>query len=129
MDDAYDKWFNEERDKGAEWGDVLRSAYDAGLKRGLAADKFDPYEDDYDPKRAELLTLAGQIACERVSHPKYEWVSDREQFAKSTVNVARAIIATVDVSLEGSDHLLTKRGQGERAGRIISAWADQYLVE
>jgi pimeloyl-ACP methyl ester carboxylesterase len=33
------------------------------------------------------------------------------------------------VSLEGSDHLLTKRGQGQRAGRIISAWADQYLVD
>jgi putative redox protein len=33
------------------------------------------------------------------------------------------------VSLEGSDHLLTKPGQGQRAGRIISAWADQYLVE
>lgn len=31
------------------------------------------------------------------------------------------------VSLEGSDHLLTKRGQGQRAGRIISAWADQYV--
>jgi pimeloyl-ACP methyl ester carboxylesterase len=31
------------------------------------------------------------------------------------------------VSLEGSDHLLTKPGQGQRAGRIISAWADQYL--
>lgn len=33
------------------------------------------------------------------------------------------------VSLEGSDHLLTKPGQGQRAGRIISAWADQYLVD
>ena len=33
------------------------------------------------------------------------------------------------VSLEGSDHLLTKRGQGQRAGRIISAWADQYLID
>ena len=33
------------------------------------------------------------------------------------------------VSLEGSDHLLTKSGPGQRAGRIISAWADQYLVE
>ena len=31
------------------------------------------------------------------------------------------------VSLEGSDHLLTKPGQGRRAGRIISAWADPYL--
>ena len=33
------------------------------------------------------------------------------------------------VALEGSDHLLTKPGQGRRAGRIISAWADQYLVD
>ncbi|PWN03934.1 osmotically inducible protein OsmC [Nocardioides silvaticus] len=33
------------------------------------------------------------------------------------------------VSLEGSDHLLTKPGQAQRAGRIISAWADQYLVD
>jgi pimeloyl-ACP methyl ester carboxylesterase len=33
------------------------------------------------------------------------------------------------VSLEGSDHLLTKAGQGQRAGRIISAWADQYLID
>jgi len=33
------------------------------------------------------------------------------------------------VSLEGSDHLLTRPGQGKRAGRIISAWADQYLDE
>ncbi|WP_183092589.1 alpha/beta hydrolase family protein [Nocardioides stalactiti] len=33
------------------------------------------------------------------------------------------------VSLEGSDHLLTARGQAQRAGRIISAWADQYLVD
>jgi len=33
------------------------------------------------------------------------------------------------VSLEGSDHLLTKPGQGQRAGRIISAWADQYLID
>lgn len=32
------------------------------------------------------------------------------------------------VSLEGSDHLLTRRGQSERAARIISAWADQYLA-
>lgn len=32
------------------------------------------------------------------------------------------------VSLEGSDHLLTKPGQAQRAGRIISAWADQYLA-
>lgn len=31
------------------------------------------------------------------------------------------------VSLEGSDHLLTARGQAKRAGRIIAAWADQYL--
>lgn len=31
------------------------------------------------------------------------------------------------VDLEGSDHLLTARGQGKRVGRIISAWADQYL--
>jgi putative redox protein len=33
------------------------------------------------------------------------------------------------VSLEGSDHLLTAPGQARRAARIISAWADQYLVE
>ena len=33
------------------------------------------------------------------------------------------------VSLEGSDHLLTRPGQARRAGRIISAWADQYLVD
>lgn len=33
------------------------------------------------------------------------------------------------VSLEGSDHLLTARGQAQRAARIISAWADQYLVD
>lgn len=32
------------------------------------------------------------------------------------------------VSLEGSDHLLTARGQARRAARIISAWADQYLT-
>ncbi|GFG63617.1 osmotically inducible protein OsmC [Mycobacterium kubicae] len=31
------------------------------------------------------------------------------------------------VSLEGSDHLLTARGQAHRAGRIIGAWADAYL--
>ena len=31
------------------------------------------------------------------------------------------------VSLEGSDHLLTARGQDHRAGRIIGAWADAYL--
>lgn len=31
------------------------------------------------------------------------------------------------VDLEGSDHLLTAPGQGKRVGRIISAWADQYL--
>ncbi|WP_018158223.1 alpha/beta hydrolase family protein [Demetria terragena] len=31
------------------------------------------------------------------------------------------------VSLEGSDHLLTRRGQAERAARVISAWADPYL--
>jgi putative redox protein len=31
------------------------------------------------------------------------------------------------VALEGSDHLLAARGQAQRAGRIISAWADQYL--
>ncbi|MCV7075279.1 alpha/beta hydrolase family protein [Mycobacterium szulgai] len=33
------------------------------------------------------------------------------------------------VSLEGSDHLLTARGQAHRAGRIIGAWADAYLDE
>ncbi|HJR90353.1 MAG TPA: alpha/beta hydrolase [Aeromicrobium sp.] len=32
------------------------------------------------------------------------------------------------ISLEGSDHLLTARGQAQRAARIISAWADQYLA-
>jgi pimeloyl-ACP methyl ester carboxylesterase len=32
------------------------------------------------------------------------------------------------VSLEGSDHLLTRPGQAQRAARIISAWADQYLA-
>jgi putative redox protein len=32
------------------------------------------------------------------------------------------------VSLEGSDHLLMARGQAQRAARIISAWADQYLA-
>ncbi|HSX67946.1 alpha/beta hydrolase family protein [Nocardioides sp.] len=31
------------------------------------------------------------------------------------------------IDLEGSDHLLTAPGQGQRAARIISAWADQYL--
>jgi putative redox protein len=31
------------------------------------------------------------------------------------------------VSLEGSDHLLTGKGQAVRAARIISAWAEQYL--
>ncbi len=31
------------------------------------------------------------------------------------------------VSLEGSDHLLTARGQARRAARIIGAWADAYL--
>ncbi len=33
------------------------------------------------------------------------------------------------IDLEGSDHLLTARGQAARAGRIISAWADQYLTD
>jgi putative redox protein len=33
------------------------------------------------------------------------------------------------VSLEGSDHLLTARGQARRAARIISAWVDQYLMD
>lgn len=31
------------------------------------------------------------------------------------------------ISLEGSDHLLTVDGQAQRAARVISAWADQYL--
>lgn len=31
------------------------------------------------------------------------------------------------VSLEGADHLLTARGQAQRAAHIISAWADQYI--
>lgn len=31
------------------------------------------------------------------------------------------------LSLEGSDHFLTVRGQAERAARIISAWVDQYV--
>jgi putative redox protein len=31
------------------------------------------------------------------------------------------------VSLEGSNHLLTARGQAHRAARIIGAWADAYL--
>ncbi|NLU70216.1 alpha/beta fold hydrolase [Streptomyces sp. HNM0574] len=33
------------------------------------------------------------------------------------------------ISLEGADHLLTARGQAQRAAHIISAWADQYLDE
>jgi putative redox protein len=33
------------------------------------------------------------------------------------------------VSLEGADHLLTGRNQAKRAARIISAWADPYLVD
>jgi len=32
------------------------------------------------------------------------------------------------VSLEGSEHLLTGPGQARRAGRIIGAWADAYLI-
>jgi alpha/beta superfamily hydrolase len=32
------------------------------------------------------------------------------------------------VSLEGADHLLTKKSQAKRAARIISAWADPYLA-
>ncbi len=32
------------------------------------------------------------------------------------------------VSLEGAEHLLTGRNQAQRAGRIISAWADPYLA-
>jgi len=32
------------------------------------------------------------------------------------------------VSLEGADHLLTGKNQAQRAARIISAWADPYLV-
>ncbi|MCA4133511.1 S9 family peptidase [Arthrobacter sp. M4] len=31
------------------------------------------------------------------------------------------------VSIEGSDHLLTAKGQAARVARIISAWSDQYL--
>lgn len=31
------------------------------------------------------------------------------------------------VALEGSDHLMAASGQAQRAARIISAWADQYL--
>lgn len=31
------------------------------------------------------------------------------------------------LSMEGSDHLLTAGGQAQRAAKIISAWADQYL--
>ncbi|GAA1987188.1 alpha/beta hydrolase family protein [Kitasatospora viridis] len=31
------------------------------------------------------------------------------------------------ISLEGADHLLTVRGQAQRAAHIISAWADQYI--
>lgn len=33
------------------------------------------------------------------------------------------------IALEGTDHLLTARGQAARAARIIRAWADQYLAE
>jgi alpha-beta hydrolase superfamily lysophospholipase len=33
------------------------------------------------------------------------------------------------VALEGADHLLTGRGQAQRAARIISAWADPYLED
>ncbi|GAA4400967.1 alpha/beta fold hydrolase [Tsukamurella soli] len=32
------------------------------------------------------------------------------------------------VSLEGSDHLLTAKGQARRAAHIVSAWVDQYLT-
>ena len=32
------------------------------------------------------------------------------------------------VSLEGADHLLTGRDQAVRAARIVSAWADPYLL-
>ena len=31
------------------------------------------------------------------------------------------------VSLEGTEHLLTGKGQAARVARIISAWAEQYL--
>lgn len=31
------------------------------------------------------------------------------------------------ISLEGSDHLLTGKGQAARAAKLIAAWADQYL--
>ena len=32
------------------------------------------------------------------------------------------------VSLEGADHLLSKRNQAKRAARIVSAWVDPYLT-
>jgi alpha-beta hydrolase superfamily lysophospholipase len=32
------------------------------------------------------------------------------------------------VALDGSDHLLTRPGQAQRAARIISAWANMYLL-
>ena len=31
------------------------------------------------------------------------------------------------VSLEGSEHLLTGKGQAARVARIIGAWADPYV--
>jgi hypothetical protein len=93
MDDAYDKWFNEERDAKGEWGDVLRSAYDAGLKRGLAADKFDPYDDDYDPRRAELLTLAGQLAVADSNRPSG---AARAAWGETQVAEAQAVIDAVN---------------------------------
>ena len=31
------------------------------------------------------------------------------------------------VSLEGAEHLLTRRNQARRAARVVSAWADPYL--
>lgn len=46
-------------------------------------------------------------------------------------NAAKIFLAALHprsfLSLEDSDHLLTTAGQAERAAKIISAWADQYL--
>jgi len=82
-------------DNGSRIVEDLATAYEAGLERGLKADRFEP-EDDYDPKRAEKLDLAAKLAVQMIASEGSPSVTGTDAFAVSVVSIAAAIIAEVD---------------------------------
>jgi hypothetical protein len=95
-----------------------------GLDRGLKADRFDPAEDNMgprignaiDPKREDLLKLAGQLAVASMSNPGIGGTDIGEAYARRFVERAAAIIAEVD-RVSGAPKVMPPQETAERDHR------------